>query len=95
MKSKSSDQRAKVTRRAKIVIDRNRCKGCGYCVDFCPKGVLAMSQETNAKGYYLPEMVKDECTDCGLCEAICPDFAIRLISLDGQETPEKDRLPSL
>lgn len=84
MKSKSSDYQEKATKYFKIIINKDRCKGCGYCVDFCSKGVLAMGEETNAKGYYPPEVVKgNECVDCGLCEEICPDFAIRVVLLDG------------
>jgi 2-oxoglutarate ferredoxin oxidoreductase subunit delta len=94
MKPKSSERRGKATRRGRLVIDRNRCKGCTYCVDFCPTDVLAMSQETNAKGYYIPEVVKeDECTACGLCEAICPDFAIRVVLLDREEDEDKPIQP--
>ncbi len=90
MTSKSPERRGKVARRGRIIIDRNRCKGCTYCVDFCPTDVLAMSQETNAKGYYVPEVVNEnECTACNLCEAICPDFAIRVILLDRQEGQDR------
>jgi len=93
MTSKSSEHRGKASRRGKVVIDKNRCKGCSYCVEFCPIDVLAMSQETNAKGYYMPEVVKqNECNACGLCEAICPDFAIRVISLGRQEEDEPAKL---
>ena len=54
-----------------------RCKGCGFCVEFCPKGVLLMSKQTNAKGYHLPEITDDSnCVNCGLCMLLCPDFAI-------------------
>jgi 2-oxoglutarate ferredoxin oxidoreductase subunit delta len=54
-----------------------RCKGCEFCVQFCPRGVLQMSQEFNAKGYHYPEVVEaGQCVECDLCEVICPDFAI-------------------
>jgi len=85
MNSKASGYREKATRHFKIIINKDRCKGCSYCVDFCTKGVLAMGEETNAKGYYLPAVVKgNECVGCGLCEEICPDFAIRVVDLDGE-----------
>ena len=54
-----------------------RCKGCGFCVEFCPKGVLELSKEFNKKGYHPPiAKLEDECVNCDLCERICPEFAI-------------------
>ncbi len=54
-----------------------RCKGCGFCVEYCPRDVLVLSKKFNAKGYHPPEVVKSgECVNCNLCEMICPDFAI-------------------
>ena len=60
-----------------VVIIEDRCKGCGFCVEYCPKDVLVMSTRFNVKGYHPPEVVKaGECVNCNLCEMICPDFAI-------------------
>jgi 2-oxoglutarate ferredoxin oxidoreductase subunit delta len=60
-----------------VTVIRERCKGCGYCVAFCPMGVLEMSSEFNEKGYHFPEVVKaEDCTGCDLCGMYCPDFAI-------------------
>ena len=54
-----------------------RCKGCGFCVEFCPRDVLFTSTQTNSKGYHLPEIKNDaHCLNCGLCMLLCPDFAI-------------------
>jgi 2-oxoglutarate ferredoxin oxidoreductase subunit delta len=63
--------------RGEVVILAARCKGCEFCVEYCPKGVLAISKTFNRKGYHPPEVVKPgECVNCNLCEMICPDFAI-------------------
>jgi len=63
--------------RGEVRIVVERCKGCGFCVEYCPRDVLVMSSEFNAKGYHPPKVVKSgECVNCNLCEMICPDFAI-------------------
>ena len=36
---------------AQVTIRTESCKSCGYCVKFCPKGVLAVGHEVNSKGY--------------------------------------------
>ena len=69
-----------------VSINPERCKGCAYCVAFCPLGVLAMSRKFNSKGYHYPEVVNAEkCTGCGLCGMYCPDFAIH-----GARAPEAE-----
>ena len=60
-----------------IHIIKDRCKGCGFCVEYCPRKALEMSSEFNVKGYH-PPYVKDadSCVNCRLCEMLCPEFAI-------------------
>ncbi len=84
------DDRPKTERQ--IVIIRDRCKGCGFCVEYCPRDVLEMSKEFNAKGYHPPQ-VKDiaACAFCNYCEVVCPEFAIFAVT-DADE--EKDARPS-
>ena len=66
-----------------------RCKGCGVCVEFCPRNLLVMSERTNSKGYHPPEVVDDlNCVNCGLCALLCPDFAI-YVEDGGTRAPEK------
>ncbi|MCU0572270.1 MAG: 4Fe-4S binding protein [Syntrophobacteraceae bacterium] len=60
-----------------VHIIEDRCKGCGYCIEYCPKDVLVFSSRFNAKGYHPPEVSRpDDCVNCHYCEIICPDFAI-------------------
>ena len=60
-----------------VAITVERCKGCGFCVEFCPTHVLALSSAYNSKGYHPPNVVASEkCSGCDLCGMYCPDFAI-------------------
>jgi 2-oxoglutarate ferredoxin oxidoreductase subunit delta len=60
-----------------VVILSNRCKGCGFCVEFCPTSALEMSKDMNQKGYHFPDLASpDKCNGCDLCGMLCPDFAI-------------------
>lgn len=54
----------------KLVVDPKWCKGCGICVAFCPKGVLALEKEKVVIAN------PDNCIKCALCEMRCPDYAI-------------------
>jgi len=64
---------------AHVSIDKERCKGCGFCVEFCPREVIIMTSELSPKGYTLPVVEnEDNCLACGFCEAICPEFAMKV-----------------
>jgi 2-oxoglutarate ferredoxin oxidoreductase subunit delta len=73
-----------------IHIIAERCKGCNWCIEYCPRDVLDISKEYNKKGYHPPKVVNaDLCTACGLCEMICPDFAIFVIEKEANLVQEK------
>ncbi|UCH36945.1 MAG: 4Fe-4S binding protein [Candidatus Bathyarchaeota archaeon] len=63
----------------KINLIDNRCKECGFCIEFCPKDVLGFADKPNTKGYH-PPIVKNQenCILCARCEFICPELAIFL-----------------
>ena len=65
-----------------IKVDRELCKGCQLCIEFCPKQCIAVSPDLNEKGYYPAELVKvegkDACTGCTICAVVCPDLAIEV-----------------
>jgi 2-oxoglutarate ferredoxin oxidoreductase subunit delta len=64
---------------ARIKIDEVVCKGCGLCVRYCPRQVIAMSERINAKGYCVAEpAAADKCTGCTFCALMCPDIAVRV-----------------
>jgi 2-oxoglutarate ferredoxin oxidoreductase subunit delta len=60
-----------------VYVSVETCKGCSFCIEFCPKHCLEFSKEFNAKGYHYPVLSKiEECIGCDLCGLYCPDFAI-------------------
>lgn len=54
-----------------IKLELKRCKGCGICVEFCPKKVLSVNEIGKVT-------IDDEslCIKCKQCEERCPDYAI-------------------
>jgi len=65
----------------KFHVEKEICKGCEFCVTFCPHDVLELSEEFNSKGYHFPrvkEGMEDKCVACRSCENICPDMAITI-----------------
>tara|TARA_B100000614_G_C14436071_1_gene448199 strand:- start:388 stop:606 length:219 start_codon:yes stop_codon:yes gene_type:complete len=61
-----------------VTFQDDRCKGCGLCVNACPKGIVALdTRRINAKGYN-PAYVTDmsQCIACGFCAMMCPDVVI-------------------
>lgn len=63
--------------RARVIINREFCKGCALCTYACPKKILVISSDFNSRGYY-PVTVQDaeKCIGCGFCAQVCPDIAI-------------------
>ena len=65
---------------AKLTFDTVKCKGCGLCVDACPKGLIKLaSDKINQKGYH-PAEITDEsaCVGCAACAMMCPDCIIKV-----------------
>jgi 2-oxoglutarate ferredoxin oxidoreductase subunit delta len=75
-----------------VTIIEARCKGCGFCIEFCPNGCLKVSKRFNEKGYHPPELVfqAEDCVDCGLCCLICPEFAIYTKLKEDKKVTEED-----
>jgi 2-oxoglutarate ferredoxin oxidoreductase subunit delta len=62
------------------IIDTERCKGCGLCVNVRPKKVLEQSNEVNTRGYFPAFQARPkDCIFCTVCCIICPDVAISIV----------------
>jgi len=74
MSDSTTDQRPG---KGTVFVRSEICKGCSFCIDFCPTDCLTFSKEFNPKGYHFPILsAPDACTGCDLCGLYCPDFAI-------------------
>lgn len=45
------------------------CCGCGACVAVCPKGAIALQNDT--EGFEYPSIDDSKCTECGVCDKVC------------------------
>lgn len=62
----------------KVTFNADLCKGCGLCIEACPKKIIALDESClNAKGFH-PVAVKEmeKCLGCAMCATMCPDVVI-------------------
>lgn len=64
-------------------IDRERCRGCGICIDRCPSGALAMDAQD------LPVADMDRCFGCAVCASGCPENAILMEAQPNRPEPPR------
>lgn len=65
--------------KGKIIIATELCKGCAYCVESCPNGVIVIRKRFNRSGAF-PAMARhpEKCTGCAMCARMCPEIAIEV-----------------
>lgn len=65
---------------AKLTFDTDNCKGCGLCVNACPKNLLQLAKDKiNKKGHSPVEITdQDACIACAFCATMCPDCIIKV-----------------
>ncbi len=63
---------------AKLTFREDLCKGCGLCVNACPKQLLTLSKtRLNQKGHTPVELTDPaSCVGCAFCATMCPDCVI-------------------
>lgn len=62
-----------------IVVDIEKCKGCGVCIEACPSDVINKHKNVNSRGYnYTYAEKPEECTGCANCAIVCPDGVIKV-----------------
>jgi len=74
----------------KIIINCQRCKGCGLCVVVCPRKCLRISENSNKNGYFPAEFSDGDCSGCTMCALICPEAVIEVQIDEPAEIKEID-----
>ena len=66
--------------KCKLTFKTDNCKGCGLCVDVCPKQVLALAEDQiNKKGHHpVVALNIEDCIGCAFCATMCPDCIIKV-----------------
>lgn len=65
--------------KGQVHVIAERCKECGFCINYCPTDVLVYTEDINPRGYRYPivaEGKENSCVHCQFCNMICPELAI-------------------
>lgn len=67
-----------------IVIDHQKCVGCGMCTRDCPvQAIKLIDSKAN--------MLAENCMECGHCVAICPQGAVSMNGYDMTQVKSYDK----
>jgi len=53
-----------------VKIDKDKCTGCGICVDACPVQAIRIEHKKAVDS--------EDCIECGACISQCPNEALSL-----------------
>ncbi len=78
---------------SRIIVDDERCRGCGLCIVYCPRQVLGSSSRFNRDGLNPVEQQRPElCIGCATCALMCPHVAIVLVERTARERTQADEV---
>ena len=56
-----------------LYIDKDKCTGCGACVDVCPPQAISIQNDVAVISQRL-------CRQCGSCATVCPTGAVHTVA---------------
>ena len=61
-----------------VTVNEEWCKGCGRCIDNCPKNAIAFAGKYNSNSYQVVTVNDSLCIQCGICYTVCPDWVFTI-----------------
>lgn len=58
------------------VVVADRCDGCAFCVDICPRSCLKIVPNPQRPSHRIARVTQKLCSGCGACQGTCPKEAI-------------------
>jgi hydrogenase-4 component H len=58
----------------RVVVDAEKCVGCGGCAEVCPPRCIVVTDPTHEKREL--EFLLERCSYCARCAEVCPENAI-------------------
>lgn len=80
------------------VVDREKCKACGKCIEVCPKKLIslipykaqyAVACSNIEKGAVTTKQCKVGCVGCSMCAKACENDAVSITSFNATIDPDK------
>ena len=80
------------------VVDKEKCKACGKCVEVCPKHLISLRPYSNTvqvacsstdKGPVTMKACTTGCVGCGICVKNCQHDAVKVENFHAVIDPEK------
>jgi NAD-dependent dihydropyrimidine dehydrogenase PreA subunit len=68
-----------------MIVNTDKCTGCGTCVQDCPVGAIRLKKKK--------ALIDGTCTQCKACSHVCPEEAIRLEDIAQLEGLQCDACP--
>jgi MinD superfamily P-loop ATPase len=78
------DKSKKITTLKKPVIDKQKCLGCGKCVQNCQFNALRIENKKAKLNRFF-------CEGCGVCQIVCPQKAIKLVPVKNAQILIKNK----
>ncbi len=79
--------------RGRIVLNLDKCTGCGFCERICPnKAITLVQREFKGRKKRSPSLDYGRCAFCGLCVDVCPFKALKTTQIVELSTCSREEL---